>query len=128
MQKRLFDIGWSDESKCQACHKEEATEKHRLYHGPEWHGVRREIPEAFRKSEQKARNSKKEWNWQREVVTPPLSESQWNRGHFSMKKWEHKNWCMPAEGFKGHVATDGSLLGIAGKWEVMWLVSGAIGL
>ena len=24
---------------------------------------------------------------------------------------------MPAEGFKGHVATDGSLLGTAGKWE-----------
>ena len=23
---------------------------------------------------------------------------------------------MPAEGFKGHVATDGSLLGVAGKW------------
>ena len=23
---------------------------------------------------------------------------------------------MPAEGFKGHVATDGSLLGTSGKW------------
>ena len=27
MQKRLFDVGWSDESKCQACHKEEGTEE-----------------------------------------------------------------------------------------------------
>ena len=36
VQKRLFDIGRSDESKCQACHKEEGTEKHRLYHCPEW--------------------------------------------------------------------------------------------
>ena len=37
-----------------------------------------------------------------------------------MKKWEpekHKSWGMPAEGFKGHVATDGSLLGTAGKWR-----------
>ena len=24
---------------------------------------------------------------------------------------------MPAQGFQGHVATDGSLLGTAGKWE-----------
>ena len=32
-QKRLFDIGWSDVSQCQACHVEEGTEKHRLYHG-----------------------------------------------------------------------------------------------
>ena len=30
VQKKLFDIGWSNESKCQACHKEEGTEKHRL--------------------------------------------------------------------------------------------------
>ena len=57
-QQRLFDIGWSDESKCQACHKEEGTEKHRLYHSPEWYEIRREIPEAFRKWEQKARTLK----------------------------------------------------------------------
>ena len=30
---------------------------------------------------------------------------------------------MPAEGFKGHVATDGSLLGKAGKWRACgWAV------
>ena len=35
----------------------------------------------------------------------------------------HKSWGMPAEGFKGHVATDGSLLVIAGKWRACgWLV------
>ena len=55
----------------------------------------------------------------------PRSESQCNRGHLSIKKWEsekHKSWCMPAE-FKGHVATDGSLLGTAGKWEACgWAV------
>ena len=39
VQKRFFDIGWSDESKCQACRNE---------------------PDAFRKWEQNARTSKKE--------------------------------------------------------------------
>ena len=36
-----------------------------------------------------------------------------------MKKWseKHKSWSIPAEGFMGHVATDGSSLGRAGKWE-----------
>ena len=29
--------------KCQACEKEEGTEKHRLHHCPEWYEVRREI-------------------------------------------------------------------------------------
>ena len=62
-------------SKCQACHKDE-TEKHRLHPWPEWYEVRREIPEVFRKCEQKARTSKKEWKWQRDIVTHPLSRNQ----------------------------------------------------
>ena len=120
MQTRLFDIGWRDESECQPCHREEGTEKHRLCHSSEWHETRRGIPGAFRKVEQKARTSKKVWKWQRGIATHPLSESQWNRGHFSMKKWEsekHRGKGIPAEGFKGHVATDGSLLCTAGKWR-----------
>ena len=36
----------------------------------------------------KAKTSKKERKWQRGIVVHPLSESQWNRGHFSMRKWE----------------------------------------
>ena len=97
---------------------EEGTEKHRLYHSPECDEVGREIPETFRKLEQKARTSQKEWKWQRGTVVHLLSESQWTRGHFSVRKWEsekHKSWGMPVEGFMGHVATDGSLLGTAGK-------------
>ena len=80
-------------------------------------------PEAFRKWEEKGKTSKKEWKWQRGIVEHPLSESQW-------RKWEsekHKSWSTPAEGFKGHVATDGSLLENAGKWGGMWLGSGAVG-
>ena len=36
-----------------------------------------------------------------------------------MMKWEsekHKSWVMPAESFKSHATTDGSLQGKAGKW------------
>ena len=105
VQKRFFD-------------KEEGTEKHRLHHCPGWNEIRRGIPEAFRTSEQKVRTSKKEWKCQRGIVTHPPSESHWNRGHFSLKKWEsekHKSWGLPVEGFRDHVATDGSLLGTAGK-------------
>ena len=53
-------------------------------------------------------------------MTHPFSESQWNRDHFSVKNWvseKHKSWGLPAEGFQGHVATDGSLLGVTGKWD-----------
>ena len=59
VQKKLYDIGWSDESECQACHKEEGTEKHRFYHCPEWNEIRREIPEAFRKWEQRPQLQRK---------------------------------------------------------------------
>ena len=72
------------------------------------------------------KTSKKEWKWQRGIVAHHLCGSQWSKGHFSMKKWESekpKSWGMSTEEFKGHVATDGSLLGKAGK-----LGSGTAGL
>ena len=76
MQKSLFRH-WIVE--------EEGTERHRLFHCPEWYKVRREIPEVFRKLEQKARTSK-EWKWHGGVVSHPLSESQWNSGHFQCEE------------------------------------------
>ena len=39
-QKRMFGIDWSDASQCQACQKEEGTEKHWLFHCPQWYEVR----------------------------------------------------------------------------------------
>ena len=48
-QKKLFDIGWSDVSQCQACQMEKGPEKHRLCHCLEWPEIRREIAEAFKK-------------------------------------------------------------------------------
>ena len=68
-QKRLFEIGWSDVSQCQACQMEEGAENHWLYHCSEWHAVKREIPEAFRKWWQEAKMSKKEWKWQEKALS-----------------------------------------------------------
>ena len=123
-------IGWPDASECQACQIEEGAEKHRLYHCPEWYEVRREIPEACSRLEQTARTSKKEWKWQRGIVTHRLSGSQWNRGHFSWRKWKCQAQMLGYTSrrlqgprchrrfFAGHC------------WEVvsMWLGGGAVGL
>ena len=91
----------------------------KLYHCPSWTEIRRQIPKAFRKLEQHAKTWKKELKWQSGIVTKPFSESQWNSGLLSLKKREsekHNSCDFQAEGFQGHVATDGSLLGVAGKW------------
>ena len=59
-----------------------------------------------------------------------LSESQWMKSQFSIRKWEseeHKSVCLPARGFRDHVAAGVSLLGVCRNMECMWLVSGAIG-
>ena len=128
MQKRLFDIGWSYESKCQVCHKEEDTDKRKPFHCPEWYEVRREIREALRKWEKQATTSK-ERKWQGGIVTHPPSESQWNRGHFSLRKLEsEKHWSMPAEGFEGPCHRGWLSFGHRRKVESLWFVSGAIGL
>ena len=84
-QKRLCDIDWSDTSQSQACKKEEGTEKHRLYHCPEWPEDRQEIPEEFRKLEQKTRTSRKEWKWRRGIVEHPPSGRHWNRAIWSLR-------------------------------------------
>ena len=81
---------------------------------PSWNEVRRRIPEAFRKLEQKAKTSKKEWKWQRGNVTHTPSESQWNQGHFGSSR--NINLEPPSRTFHGHVASDGSLLGVTRKW------------
>ena len=86
MQKRLFDNGWSDESKCHGCCKEEGTERHRLCHWPGLYEVSREIPEAFRKLEQKAKTSNKKMEMAKRHCDDPQIESQWNTCHFSKKK------------------------------------------
>ena len=69
-----------------------------------------ENPRGFQKVGAKGENFKVAKGF----VTHPLCESQWNGGFFSR---------MPAEGFKGHVATDGSVLGKAGTWRACgWAV------
>ena len=81
-------------------------------------------PRGFQKLGAESENFK-EWKWQSGIVAHTLCDSQWNRGRLSMKKWEsekHKSWSIAAEGFKGHVATDGSLL-VSKR-----LGSGAVGL
>ena len=65
-QKRLYDVGWSNEDTCQGCNKEE---------GAETQVVSSDIPADLRKWEQRSRTSKKDWKCQRGIATPPLSES-----------------------------------------------------
>ena len=73
---------------------------------------------------------KKEWKWQRGIATHPLSESQWNRSHFSLKKWRVR------EAQKlGHASRKVQRprcnwrLSSGYCWEVksMWMVCGAVG-
>ena len=103
-QKKLFDNGWSDESECEACHKEDGTEKHRLYHCPEGYEVRREIPEAFTKWEQKSENLKERVEMAKRYCNASTQRKQMEQGPFQYeKKWEsekHKSWACQQKGSK----------------------------
>ena len=54
------------------------------------------------------------------------SGSHWTQSHLRVQKCEsekHKSWSFPAEGFRDHVAADGSLLGVTRKWSACgWFV------
>ena len=99
----LFDIGWSGESKCQACQKEEGAEKAHALQLPRVVRGQTGDPRGFQKVGAKIENLKEGV----EVAKRDCNAS--SRGESE----KHKNWSMPAEGFKDHVATDGSLLGTA---------------
>ena len=92
---------------------------HRLYHCPAWHEIRREIPEAFRKCEKKEQNFKERMEVTkryRRALKVKANGTGVTSGWKSGSLRNTKSWDMPAEGFKGHVATNGSLQGTAGKW------------
>ena len=112
-QKRLFDVGWSGTSQCQACQTEKHTEKHRVYHCPEWQGIRRRC-QRLSESGSKKRGLQRRSGSGKEVLSRILSmKANGTDAHSSMKKCEaekHKSWCMPVGGFMGHATTDGSLL------------------
>ena len=81
MQKRLFDIGWSNESKCQACHKEEGTTIVQV--GMKSGAKSQRLSGSGSRKRELQRKGKK-----KKGVTHLPSEHQRNRGHFSMNKWE----------------------------------------
>ena len=58
VQKKLFDIGWSDESECQACHKEEGTEKAQTRPLPRMVRTQTGDPRIFQKVGAKSENLK----------------------------------------------------------------------
>ena len=56
VQRRMYDVGLSDEKKCRGLDKEDGTEKPRLCHCPSWRRVRDQIPEGLRKMGTEGRN------------------------------------------------------------------------
>ena len=118
MQKRLCDSGWSDEMKFWGCGEDEGTEKHRLHHCPIRRDVRNQIPEGLGKWEQRSNTSKEDWTWHRGISSYLLSGINWRKTvcHVSQTMGKHRSWSMPVDGFRDHVATDGSLLRVAGPW------------
>ena len=99
-------------------------EAHRLYHCLFWKEVRKLDPRKT--GQMRAQTSKKDWKRQRGVTSYPFDEGPWKRCHLTVRRWEsekHKSWGIPIGGFGNHVATDGSLLGVTGKWSACgWLV------
>ena len=67
-RKLVLEGGWVHEGFSALVGQMKANAKLVTKRSGGWNGVRRQIPEARRKWEQKARTSKKEWKWQRGIV------------------------------------------------------------
>ena len=86
MQKRLYDVGWSDEYECQGCGKDEVTENHRLNHCPSRREVRNQIPEGLGKLEQEREHRRKTGHGKEGITSYLLSGSNWRKSHFVRQK------------------------------------------
>ena len=77
-QKRLFDFDWFDTSQCQACKKRKGQNT------TAQNGTKPDerFQKFLRSWSKKTRTSKKEWNWQRGVVTHQPME----QGSFKLEK------------------------------------------
>ena len=121
MQKSLYHRGWSDEEKCRTCNKEEGTEKHRLYRCLCWKEARNQIPERLVKWEQKTKTSNTYWKWRRGITSQPLErrtigKKPLDSAKMGIRKVQELDGAFPVESYQNHLATDGSSLGVSGKW------------
>ena len=117
MQKRYGDVGWSDEKKWRGCNKEEGTEntgRTTVCHGG------KSGTQSRRNCATVSRGPKRRRKWQRGITSHPLDEGIWRKSHLTVCSWgsqKSKRWEKTADGFRDHVTTDGSLLGVPGRWS-----------
>ena len=88
VQKRLYDIGWSDGEKCRGCNKEEGTYKHRLYHSPCWKGGQKPDHRQAGEMGAKVQDFKERSAVVERNHVAPLSEGQWKKSHVTVRRWE----------------------------------------
>ena len=102
--------------------KKKAHEKHRLYLLSRLARDQKGDPRGFHKVGAKSEDINERVEVAKEVSSRIFSvKANGTEGIYSMKKWESEKrtsiGVCPAEGFKGHVATDGSSAGKSGKVE-----------
>ena len=79
-------------------------------------GCQKPSPRGIGEMEQRTRLRRETGHGEGGIMSQPLGGS----GHLSVRMWEsekHRSWSMPFEGFRNHVATDGSWLGVSGSWS-----------
>ena len=94
--------------------------RHRLYQCPDWHEITREIPRGLQKVGAKKRELQRKSGSGKEVSLRTLSVKANGTEVISASRSgsprSTRAGVCQQRAFKGHVATDGSLLGKTGKW------------
>ena len=122
MQKRLYDIGWSDERKSRGC-KKRRREMPRLYH------CQRERPDPRDVGEMGAEGENVEGGFEvtKRNYIGLCREDKWRKNHLSVRRWEFgkstKDGECQLKGFCHHATS--SLLAVPGRCGVCAVVSGA---
>ena len=87
--------------------------KHRLYYCCAWREERNNMSDLVRFYEMKVRTSKEYWTWSGTHVVPETLQMRDNQQHWLSEtslEWDRK-----VEGFREHIAIDGSSNGVSGR-------------
>ena len=133
-KKKLYDINWATSKKCKCC-EAEGTENTGFFQCKESREERNNMPDAARTYEMKARSSKEDWKWQRGLMSYPQFGEHWSCSEPRKQTWisdTSRSWVRREEGFRNHIASDGSLNQASGRdaacgwarkkepWESIW--------
>ena len=116
-QYRGSSVEWGSTANSLKGVRQKVATKQRPYRCGERGEERHKMPDVVWSCEMKANSSNDDWKWQKRCVSYPNYDNyKWKSGQSWKQKWisdTSREWDRISQGFREHIAVDGSLKGVS---------------